>query len=216
MIANQNTRQSHAWLFPTDRAKETITDLGSGACLCNSVKQSCEEPKPESISDTNCWRPQSSRLIHTVGGGEESDKAPRGKLAQSSVWTPLDRVTTWRIFIYGTRSLHCPKHLHHLPLSRKLYHLLLRPVTSHLLRLLGTSIQLSAPEKQHAGLYPPKFQQYVTLSISYFPLARIKVINVFEMAETSQPSTVSSSDHYGPLSPSPLGLFSLVQQHWWL
>lgn len=82
------------------------------------------------------------------------------------------------------QKLHCPKHSHHLLSIRILYHVLLGPVTSHLLWFLWTSPHLSAPEHQHAGFCPPEFQQYVILSVSSLLLACIKVMNVFEMLQT--------------------------------
>lgn len=77
----------------------------------------------------------------------------------------LKTSATWRTL----QKLPCPNHTHHLPSTEILYHLLPRPVTSHLLWLLRTS-------PRHTAFYPRELQQYVILSSVL--LAFIKVINV--------------------------------------
>ena len=105
-----------------------------------------------------------------------------------------------------------PRHSHHLPPTRILYHLLLRPVISHLLWFLWTSPHLSAPEHQLAGFCPPEFQQYVILSVSPFLVACIKVMDVFEMLQTSPiPLCSGPLVHCAPLSPS-LQMFNQRQR----
>lgn len=112
------------------------------------------------------------------------------------------------------QKLHCPKHSHHLPSVGILYHLLLRPATSHLLWFLWTSPHLSAPGHQHAAFSPPELQQYVILSDSFFLLALIKMMNV--ILQTSPiPLCSGLLVNFESLSPSLQDLFQLFnQQHW--
>lgn len=65
---------------------------------------------------------------------------------------------------------------------------------------------------------PPDFQQYVILSVSFFLLAFIKVMNVFEMPQIVLTSPIPLCSgrlvRFEPLSPFLRGLFQLFnQQH---
>lgn len=124
----------------------------------------------------------------------------RGVLAPSSLKTLAQSYHMQNLYVRHQK-LCCPKHSHHLPSVGILYHLLLRPVTSHLLWFLWTFPYLSAPEHQHAGFCPPEFQQYVILSVSSFLLACIKMMNVFEKLQTSPIPLVLwfTVSHFRPL-----------------
>ena len=129
----------------------------------------------------------------------------------------LRRVTTCLTFLWRLR---CPKHSHHLPSVGVLYHLLLMPVTSHLLWFLRTSPHLSAPEHQHAASLSCRpsaichFNCPPPPAFFFFCLNLLKWLMRLRCRRFSKPATIPlCSGHlvqFEPLSPSLPGLFSCL------
>lgn len=173
-------------VFPTMRANKTITDLGPDDLLFIPVKPSCEKTEePNSM----------------------------GVLALSSIkkQKKKKRVPTWITFIRHQK-LRCPKHLHHLPAFGIFYHLLLRPVTSHLLCFLWTSLHLSAPEHQHTAFLFSRVSAICHFKCPLFPL---KWWDATESKPAPFLFALVLMVHFEPHSPSLQGLFQpFNQQHW--